>query len=81
MEEYQTIKVYLTTAFKGGSGSQIEKTQIYGYDTYKYGIQRCLLGNAELCPENAKLYAFGPNGLHNLTPTTNAPMFLSGRNF
>ena len=59
----------------------MEKTTFYGYDVYKYGIQSCLLGNHITCPENAKMFAFGPNGLHNLTPTSNAPVFLSGRNF
>lgn len=38
MEKFQTIKVYLTSAFKGGSGAQIEKTTMYGYDVFKYGI-------------------------------------------
>jgi len=39
------------------------------------------MGNAEKCPENKIYYAYGPDGLHNLSSVLGAPVFNSKTHF
>lgn len=73
----ETVYVFLDDLNRFGQG-EFDKV-VYHYDMkcYRFRIQKSLVQNATYCPENDQYWAYGPNGVANVTNVNGGPVFAS----
>ncbi|KAL5248353.1 hypothetical protein ACHWQZ_G017511 [Mnemiopsis leidyi] len=81
LDKTKPITTFVDDLFRANPMEFVEEEEVMGLNTYKYEIPQYVMMNATNNPLNKGFYAYGPNGMMNLTAAVMAPVFVSKPSF
>lgn len=82
LDKTETITTFVDDLFRANPMEFVGEEECFNISTtYKYKIPDYVLANASTNPLNEGFYAYGPNGMMNLTAAVMAPVFASKPSF
>ena len=81
LDKTKPITTFVDDLFRANPMVYVDEEEVMGLNTYKYEIPQYVMMNATNNPLNKGFYAYGPDGMMNLTAAVMAPVFVSKPSF